>query len=204
VIAGSGPLDGVTLEDGEGILSFPPGTRIRGRITIAAEGPAFLSTYGVPPDFEILNTSAGIPDMRHQGMFAMANRADQLVLKQGNLVLQEVRWPEEVAAREGQIHYLENGTWTPGPGSLASPGFSRRISRGHRHGLRLSGRGPRGPPGCHPECLPGDPGEHLRAGGCGQSPASWPGRSSGGPGGVLLEGGPAGGSPRVDRARHSS
>ncbi|MDD1647329.1 MAG: phospholipase D-like domain-containing protein [Methanomicrobiales archaeon] len=123
VIAGSGPLDGVTLEDGEGILSFPPGTRIRGRITIAAEGPAFLSTYGVPPDFEILNTSAGIPDMRHQGMFAMANRADQLILKQGNLVLQEVRWPEEVAAREGQIHYLENGTWDPRPRFPGQSGF---------------------------------------------------------------------------------
>ncbi|MDD1656049.1 MAG: phospholipase D-like domain-containing protein [Methanomicrobiales archaeon] len=122
VIEGSGSLDGITLEDGEGVLAFPPGTRISGRITIAAEGPAFLSTYGTPPDFEIQNATAGIPDMRHQGMFAMANRADQLILSQGNRVLQEVRWPEDVVAREGQIHYLENGTWDPRP---RFPGQSR-------------------------------------------------------------------------------
>jgi len=115
VVEGSGSLDGITLEDGEGSLAFPPGTRISGRMTVAVEGPAFLSTYGVPPDFEILNASPTIPDMRRQGSFAMANRADQLVLKLGNRVLQEVRWPEDVAAREGQIHYLENGTWDPRP-----------------------------------------------------------------------------------------
>ena len=122
VLEGSGSLDGITLEDGEGVLAFPPGTRISGRITIAAEGPAFLSTYGTPPDFEILNATAGIPDMHHRGMFAMANRADQLILKQGNRVIQEVRWPEDVAAREGQIHYLEDGTWDPRP---RFPGQSR-------------------------------------------------------------------------------
>jgi len=122
VIEGSGSLDGITIDDGEGVLAFPPGTRINGRITIAEEGPAFLSTYGTLPDFEIRNATAGIPDMRHQGMFAMANRADQLVLLQGNRVLQQVRWPEDVTAREGQIHYLENGTWDPRP---RFPGQSR-------------------------------------------------------------------------------
>jgi phosphatidylserine/phosphatidylglycerophosphate/cardiolipin synthase-like enzyme len=122
VIEGSGSLDGITIDDGEGVLAFPPGTRISGRITIAEEGPAFLSTYGTLPDFEIQNATAGVPDMLHQGMFAMANRADQLVLSQGNRVLQQVRWPEDVAAREGQIHYLENGTWDPRP---RFPGQSR-------------------------------------------------------------------------------
>jgi cardiolipin synthase A/B len=122
VLEGSGSLDGITLEDGEGVLAFPPGHQISGRITIAAEGSAFLSTYGIPPDFEVRNTTAGIPDMHHRGMFALANRADQLILKQGNRTIQEVRWPEDVASREGQIHYLENGTWDPRP---RFPGQSR-------------------------------------------------------------------------------
>lgn len=122
VIEGSGSLDGVTLEDGEGVLGFPPGTWISGRITIATEGPAFLSTYGTEPDFEIRDVTAGIPNMHRNGSFAMANRADQLILKRGDLVLQQVRWPEDVVAREGQIHYLENGTWDPRP---RFPGQSR-------------------------------------------------------------------------------
>ncbi|MDD1653245.1 MAG: phospholipase D-like domain-containing protein [Methanomicrobiales archaeon] len=122
VLEGSGSLDGITIGDGEGVLAFPPGTRIGGRITIADEGPAFLSTYGTLPDYEIRNASPGIPDMRHQGQFAMANHADQLVLSQGNRVLQQVRWPDDVAAREGQIHFLENGSWDPVP---RFPGQSR-------------------------------------------------------------------------------
>ena len=122
VIEGSGSLNGVTLEDGEGVLGFPPGAWIHGRITIAAEGPAFHTTYGTSPDFEIRNATADIPDMHHEGVFAMANRADQLILKRGDLVLQQVRWPEDVVAREGQIHYLENGTWDPRP---RFPGQSR-------------------------------------------------------------------------------
>ncbi len=144
VIEGSGSLDRITLEDGEGVLAFPPGTWINGRITIAAEGPAFLSTYGTPPDFEIQNASAGIPDMRHRGMFAMANRADQLILSQGNRVLQEVRWPEDVAAREGQIHFLENGTWDPRPLFAGQSRFAPTVIPGITLTAFVSPEGARG------------------------------------------------------------
>jgi phosphatidylserine/phosphatidylglycerophosphate/cardiolipin synthase-like enzyme len=41
----------------------------------------------------------------------MANTRDELVLYEKGTALQKISWPGDVHPREGQVHYLENGTW---------------------------------------------------------------------------------------------
>jgi hypothetical protein len=114
VLDGNGSLDGITISHGEGGFRFPPGTIISGPIIIGRNGRAFERTYGRPPDFEWLDSSPSIPNVIGGDKLRLANTKDQLLLYEGTALVQKVGWPEDVKPREGQIHYLENGTWDPG------------------------------------------------------------------------------------------
>lgn len=115
VLEGTGILDGYVLSDGEGGYRFPPGTHIDGRLTIARSGAAFEQSHGYLPDFEIEERTAAVPDVIPNGNLLMANQADELFLYRGTTLVQQVAWPRDVRAREGQIHYLEDGVWDPRP-----------------------------------------------------------------------------------------
>jgi cardiolipin synthase len=115
VLDGNGSLDGITISDGEGGFRFPPGTIISGPIIIARNGRAFERSHGRPPDFEWLDSSPSIPNVIGGDQLRLANTKDQLFLYEGTALVQKVGWPEDVKPREGQIHYLENGTWDPRP-----------------------------------------------------------------------------------------
>jgi cardiolipin synthase len=114
-LAGNGCLDGVRIGDGEGSVRFPDGTLSTGDITIARTGDSYATTFGAPPDFEIYDTSAQIPDMIRTGDLRMANTGDELILMVDGAVMQQVGWPADVCAREGQIHYLDEAGWDPRP-----------------------------------------------------------------------------------------
>ncbi|WP_067077441.1 phospholipase D-like domain-containing protein [Methanoculleus horonobensis] len=115
VLEGTGLLDGYALSDGEGGYRFPPGTRIDGRLTVARSGAAFERSHGYLPDFEIEERTSAVPDVSPNGNLLMANRADELLLYRGTTLVQQIAWPGDVCAREGQIHYFEDGVWDPRP-----------------------------------------------------------------------------------------
>jgi cardiolipin synthase len=114
-LAGSGCLDGVRIGDGEGSVRFPDGTFSTGDITIARTADSYSTTFGVPPDFEIYDTSAKVPDMIRTGDLRMANTGDELILMVDGITLQRVEWPADVCTREGQIHFLGEKGWDPRP-----------------------------------------------------------------------------------------
>lgn len=115
VLEGRGPLDGLFVSDGEGSFHLPAGAWKEGRVTIAREGRAFFEIHRKYPDYELFDTSKDVPDAIAAGRFQMANNADELMLYQGSSLIQRVSWPYDVRAREGQVHYLENGSWDPRP-----------------------------------------------------------------------------------------
>ena len=115
VLEGSGSLDGLTVSDGEGGFRFPEGSRINGTITIAKNADAFRETHGEYPDFEWFNYTGVVPEVIRGGSLALGNVHDDLFLYSQDTLLQSVRWPEDVSAREGQIHYLEEGAWDRRP-----------------------------------------------------------------------------------------
>jgi phosphatidylserine/phosphatidylglycerophosphate/cardiolipin synthase-like enzyme len=111
ILSGSGSLDGVLVSDGEGGFRFPEGSTIESQITIARSGPAFTETHGYTPGYEWYDYSTAVPDVVRGGTFQMANTGDQLQLFDHGTLVQELVWPRDVSSRQGQIHYLENGTW---------------------------------------------------------------------------------------------
>jgi cardiolipin synthase A/B len=113
VLEGTGALTNVTISDGEGNISFPNGTMIPGKITLADEALAFRSVHGTLPDFELKNTSAAVPDMVKAGRYAPANDGDELILSADGAVIQSIRWPEDFQPREGQVHFLTPSGWDP-------------------------------------------------------------------------------------------
>lgn len=113
VIAGQGSLDGVAISDNHGGFRFPAGTVIAGTLTIARSGPAYQKTYGKYPDFEWQDNSPAVPDVIPGGTLRLANSADELRLYQNGRLVQNISWPGDVKPRQGQVHYLENGTWDP-------------------------------------------------------------------------------------------
>jgi len=115
VLEGTGILDGFVLSDGEGGYRFPPGTRIDGRLVVARSGPAFEQSHGYLPDFEIQERTPAVPDVIPNGNLLMANRADELLLYHKTTLVQQIAWPGDVCAREGQVHYLDDGVWDPRP-----------------------------------------------------------------------------------------
>ncbi len=111
VLEGNGSLGGVAVSDGEGGFRFPEGAVIRGQLVVARGGEAFRTTHGIYPDYEWENTVPQVPDVVRSGRFQLANTHDQLQLYVHGTLVQEVVWPGQVAAREGQVHILEGGTW---------------------------------------------------------------------------------------------
>ncbi len=127
VLEGSGVLDGYVLSDGEGGYRFPPGTRIDGRLVVARSAPAFERAHGYLPDFEIQERTPAVPDVIPNGNLLMANRADELLLYRGTTLVQEIAWPRDVSAREGQIHYLDDGVWDPRPLAIGQSRLAPRT-----------------------------------------------------------------------------
>jgi len=113
ILEGAGPLDGITVSDGEGGFRFPDGTIISGKLTIARNGDAFRQSHGRYPDYECYDTIPVVPDVIRGGTFRLANGRDEIQLLSGSLLLQEVAWPQDVTPREGQIHFIEAGVWDP-------------------------------------------------------------------------------------------
>jgi cardiolipin synthase A/B len=111
VLFGNGLLDNITISDNHGGFRFPPGTMIRGRLTVARNAQAYNQSHGRPPDFEWLDYSPDVPEVINGDPLRLANNADELILYENSIALQKISWPEDVKPREGQVHFLENGTW---------------------------------------------------------------------------------------------
>ncbi len=111
VLSGNGFLDNITISDNHGGFRFPPGTKLMGSLTVARSAQAFKQSHGRFPDFEWLDYSPDVPNVINGDPLRMANTVDQLILYEKGSAVQKIAWPGDVKAREGQVHYLENGTW---------------------------------------------------------------------------------------------
>ena len=129
VLSGTGLLDGISVSDGKGGFRFPAGTKINGSITIARSGIAFEQTHAKYPDFEWLDHSPQIRNVIPGDTLRMANTKDALMLYKNGVLIQEIAWPEDVKPREGQIHFLENGTWDVRPFLIGQSRFSPAVFR---------------------------------------------------------------------------
>ena len=110
-LEGSGSLDGIVVTDGEGGFRFPAGTMLQGSIVIAMDAEDYRSSHGVYPDFEWNGGTPEVPDVIRTGRFQLSNGHDQLELYSGDICLQRVEWPETVTTRQGQVHFLSDGSW---------------------------------------------------------------------------------------------
>ena len=111
ILSGIGSLDGIVISDGEGGFRFPEGSCINGEIAVARNSRAYQVTHGDSPDYEWYDYSPGVPDVVRSGTFQLANTGDQLQLYvQGDLV-QELIWPGDLSARQGQVHYADDESW---------------------------------------------------------------------------------------------
>jgi phosphatidylserine/phosphatidylglycerophosphate/cardiolipin synthase-like enzyme len=111
VLSGTGSLEGIIVSDGEGGFRFPPGSRIEGLLTVAYNGKAYANVHDRQPDYEFYNFSPDIPDVAPSGPFRLANSGDELMLYDQENLVQKVSWPADVRPREGQVHFMDNGTW---------------------------------------------------------------------------------------------
>jgi cardiolipin synthase len=111
ILSGNGPLDNITISDNHGGFRFPPGTHLRGSLTVARSAQAYEQSHGRLPDFEWLDYSPDVPNVINGDPLRMANTGDELVLYEKGTAMQKISWPGDVQPREGQVHYLENGTW---------------------------------------------------------------------------------------------
>jgi cardiolipin synthase len=137
IIEGTGYLDGVTISDGEGGFRFPQGTSINGRLIIARNGEAYARTHGNLPDYEWYDSTQIVPDVIRSGHLQLSNAGDQLQLYlDGNLV-QELIWPENLEARQGQVHYLEDGIWDRRPLMLGQSRFEPAVFE-HTSGISFA------------------------------------------------------------------
>ncbi|HET6581358.1 MAG TPA: phospholipase D-like domain-containing protein, partial [Methanoregula sp.] len=107
----------------------PAGTKINGSLTIARSGTAFEQTFAKYPDFEWLDSSPQVRNVIPGDTLRMANARDALMLYEDGLLIQEVTWPENVKPREGQIHYLENGSWDIRPLMIGQSRFFPAVFR---------------------------------------------------------------------------
>ncbi|KAF5053266.1 Cardiolipin synthase B [anaerobic digester metagenome] len=112
VLTVEGPLDGVSVTDGEGTASFPPGSRGDGRVVVARNGTAYRLVHGSLPDFELQDVSPA-PGMVRTKDLRLGNDHDELALLVRGTVVDRVAWPGDVRPRQGQVHFRENGTWDP-------------------------------------------------------------------------------------------
>lgn len=127
VLSGDGVLDGFVISDGRGGFRFPPGTDLRGTLTVARSGPAYRESHGVYPDFEWLDYSPDVPDVIPGKALRLANSRDMLMLYEDGNLIQNISWPGDVRAREGQVHYLQDDVWDPRPLLLGQSRFEPAI-----------------------------------------------------------------------------
>ncbi|WP_298667123.1 phospholipase D-like domain-containing protein [uncultured Methanofollis sp.] len=127
VLEGSGSPGGIEVTDGEGSVRFPEGSTVNGRVVVAREAAGYLRAHGSLPDYEVVGTDATVPDMLRRGDFRLANQKDSITLIVGGAVVQEVGWPEDVAARQGQVHTLVDGGWDPRPFFIGQSDFAPRT-----------------------------------------------------------------------------
>ncbi|MCK9580720.1 MAG: phospholipase D-like domain-containing protein [Methanoregula sp.] len=127
VLSGNGSLDGFVISDGKGGFRFPPGTRISGTLTVARSGPAYGESHGAVPDFEWLDYSPNVPDVIPGTTLRLANSRDTLMLYENGNLVQSISWPEDVKAREGQVHYQQDGVWDPRPRMLGQSRFESAV-----------------------------------------------------------------------------
>jgi phosphatidylserine/phosphatidylglycerophosphate/cardiolipin synthase-like enzyme len=113
ILEGTGSLGNVTISDGEGSITFPAGSQIQGRVTVADEAVGYMATHGTLPDFEVKETSPAVPDMVKEGRYSPANDKDELVLSVNGHVVQSFGWPGDLQPREGQVHFLAGSAWDP-------------------------------------------------------------------------------------------
>ncbi|MCQ1539431.1 phospholipase [Methanocalculus taiwanensis] len=124
VFSGQGSLDGWTVTDGEGTLSFPPGTRIHGGLVIARQAEAYRKTHGTYPDFEWEYSTPIVPTLPQSGRFILANTEDELELLYHGSERFSIAWPRDVKPREGQVHRIVDGVWNPRPFMIGQSDFS--------------------------------------------------------------------------------
>jgi len=124
VLSGHGPLDGISVSDGESGFRFPPGTMIAGTLTLARDGLAFSKSHGSLPDFEWQDSTPAVPNLISTKVLRMANTNDSLMLYRNGQLAQQVSWPADVRSREGQVHFLEGDVWDPRVLMLGQSRFS--------------------------------------------------------------------------------
>ncbi len=124
VLTGQGSLDGWTITDGEGTLSFPPGTRISGDLVLARQAEAYKTTHGEYPDFEWEYSTDTVPGLIQTGRFILANNEDEIELWSRDVKHFEIAWPQDVKPREGQVHRIIDGVWNPRPFMIGQSDFS--------------------------------------------------------------------------------
>ena len=127
VLSGTGSLDSITISDGKEGFRFPPGTKINGSLTIARSSTAFEQSHGRCPDFEWLDYSQAVPNVINGDPLRMANAKDALMMYENGILVQTVAWPDDVRAREGQVHYFEKGIWDPRPLMIGQSRFSSAV-----------------------------------------------------------------------------
>ncbi|MDX1413386.1 MAG: lamin tail domain-containing protein [Candidatus Promineifilaceae bacterium] len=103
-LSGYGLADAVNREDFEDLRRFPPGTSIAAGelLVVATSGEYFWEEYGSWPDFEILDTTAIVPDLiddpawGDQGTFLrLGNGGDEVILRDSSdLVIDLVTYGE--------------------------------------------------------------------------------------------------------------
>lgn len=109
IIDGVGSLEGWSVTDGKGTVSFPSG--YSGKITVAESASSFFDIHGCYPDFEIKNTLPFVPEVKISGKFKMANPKDSLTLLYNGNAVQTVEWPDDVISSNGRVHVYSNGVW---------------------------------------------------------------------------------------------
>lgn len=91
--------DAVRPEDFEDVRVFPPGTILpaRSAIVVAFSATAFQAEFGFAPDFEIVNSSADVPDLVDEpgwgdpaALLQLGNSGDEVVLRRGSVAVDVV------------------------------------------------------------------------------------------------------------------
>lgn len=102
----------ISISDGEGTISLVPADNQEHSCTIARNGEAYRRTWGKSPAYELIDSSAMIPEPRLTGKFQLSNKKDELVLSWHNTPIQNISWPGTFACRQGQIHLRSpHGGW---------------------------------------------------------------------------------------------
>lgn len=122
--------DEETMGGGEGMYSFPAGTRIAAGqyIAVARKSTGFMALYGVEPDFEISESDAGCPNLEKaslygSGQLSLSDSGDEL------LILGQDGTPV-FALVYGEGAYAD---YIAHPGCAAGQGLYRKSDAGLSH-----------------------------------------------------------------------